>query len=154
MEQTEKSYRNKAAKYKKEIGVLIGALNEFMEWLDVPEVEIEEIEEEPKEKEIIELNDKADIRTAFATPGYLFSVPIIDAEILQLSWKYRHNFYYMCGEVIPSNVEMEPTCFKVLYQGEVINVFEFNDYFDDDTCSLNWDELANSMNQNINLLKF
>lgn len=98
-----------------------------------------------------ELNDKDDIRKAFAEHKGNFSIPILSWEILHMSWISKTGFWYdgvyiaPCdyGEILRSGFDINDS------EGDVLETYEFGDFFDNDNICLSWEPLVECMVEDI-----
>lgn len=124
----------KNEKLKNSITEFVAALKDFAAWAYEENAPVEE------------LNDKDDIRKAFKERRSNFAVPILQWEILHMSWLNKTGFWYDGFYITPYHTE------DVLLSGFIIDgigTYKFYDFFDEDNLCLGWEKLVECMVEDI-----
>ena len=111
--------------------------NEFMDWVGEKE-SLTGIDgtDVPQDAAVSELNDKEEITKAFREHRTDFSVPILNWEILNMSWLTKTGFWYDgvyinpadTGDILSSGFAAKGN------NGVAVGAYHFADYINDEVC--------------------
>ena len=127
-------------KMKTHITEFVAALKDFVDWAcreDTP---------------VVELNDKEDIKKALAEGNSRFSVPFIYPELLQLSWFNKTGFWVGDIQVSPLETSNILDCgFEFYTADDKGECYMFKDFFNDVEMRVEWDLIAEAIEEDMTL---